>query len=179
MSGQPASVDPGAHWYSQYRKQRRRTRVLALSTVLLAIACVLLGGTSLALLRANDLANEVSGVLPGVSGILGNPGQADPEQANPGQAIPDQESAGDDSATSGSASAADLAELSELVAGLKNADGSLNPLGVAALAGKLGTLAKDPQQLNSLIDQAQQQGLIDSQVAGLLRGVLAGTATAG
>jgi hypothetical protein len=166
VTAQPATVDASAHWYAQFRKQRRRARVFALSTALLAITAVILAGTSWALFQANELTNQVSNALPGVSGIIGSP--QDPS-AGPSQAPTP--------ATSGTT--ADLTELSELVAGLKNPDGSLNAMGVAALAGKLGTLAQDPQQLNALIDQAQAQGMIDSQVAGLLRGVLASRNGAG
>lgn len=163
----PPTADPAAaHWYAQFRKQRRRARVLGLTTAVLALATVILAGTSWALFRANDLGAQVAAAVPGISGVIGDP-QATPgaEQVTPGPATGDQALAGD------------LADLQELAQGLKNDDGSLNPLAVAGLAGKLGTLAQDPQRLNGLIDQAEQQGIIDSQVAGLLRGLLAGAGT--
>lgn len=164
----PPTTDPAAaHWYAQFRKQRRRARVLGLTTAVLALATVILVGTSWALFRANDLGAKVAAAVPGISGVIGDP------QATPGAASESPApGTGQDQALAG-----DLAELQQLAQGLKNDDGSLNPLAVAGLAGKLGTLAQDPQRLNSLIDQAEQQGIIDSQVAGLLRGLLAGAGT--
>jgi hypothetical protein len=122
---------------------------------------------SFTLYQANSVTSQLSALVPGLSDAIGDGSQS--ADAGTGAQAPSSQAP----STDGTATGADLKELQDLAASLKNPDGSINPVAIAGLAGKLGTLAQDPEKLNSLLDQAEAQGVIDPQVAGLLRGLLA------
>jgi hypothetical protein len=162
-----APADPATYWYGRFRRERRKSRFVAGFAVLATLAAVGLGALSFTLYQANSVTSQLSALVPGLSGVIGD-GSQSPDAGTGAQAPSSQAPS-----TDGTATGSDLKELQDLAASLKNADGSINPVAIAGLAGKLGTLAQDPEKLNSLLDQAEAQGVIDPQVAGLLRGLLA------
>lgn len=157
-----AGIDPASYWYGQYRKQRRRSRFLMVAGALVTVVAVGLGFATFALAQ-QALTSPLAALVPGQSNS--QPVAPDAGAPQPGAAQPE--------AGNQAADAADLARLQELLAKVKNPDGSVNMAAIAGLASELGTLAQEPEKLNSLLDQAQDQGMIDPSVASLLRGLLA------
>lgn len=159
---QPSSqpVEAAWYWHGRYRSERTKSRILIGLALALGLLSATLGVTTWQLAQSSTVASQVA-AAGGLADLLGG----DPSEA---PAVPQP-----DPGAVPSTGADDLTELQQLAAGVKNEDGSINPLGIAALAGKISSLAQEPERVAGMIDQAEDQGIVDPMVAGLLRGLLA------
>lgn len=156
-----AQVDAAWYWHNRFRRERTKSRVLIAFALALGLLSATLSVATWQLAQSSTVASQIA-AASGLGGLLDDAQPATPTEPEPDAVVP-----------APSAGAQDLAELQQLAEGLRNDDGSINPLGIAALAGKLSTLAQEPERLPGMIDQAEEQGIIDPMVAGLLRGLLA------